>query len=200
MTHRRTLQLVALLGLALWAIALPARAADNAVTGGIGGIDNGTLQYGDGTGQARISLFSVELALVKQARDLAGNVLSAGADVSPGQEIWFVLYVDNPTGFPASDLRMTDLLDETAFAYVAGSLERTTVPSGASDAALWAGTWTPLTDAVGAPDDTGSAVNTGGPAGADRIVVGAEPPQPNLSLTVPGSSLSAVRFRVRVNG
>lgn len=199
MRLRRTTRLVALLGWFLWAIALPASAADNAATGGIGGINNGTLQFGDGTGQARISLFSVDLALVKQARDLAGTVLADGADVSPGQEIWFVLYVDNPTAYPASDVRILDLLDESAFTYVAGTLERTTVPTGAGDAALWAGTWTALTDPTGAPDDVASATDSGGPAGADRIVVGAEPPQPNLALQIPGSSLTAIRFRVKVN-
>ena len=199
MRLRRTTRLVALLGLALWAIAHPVRAAENAATGGIGGINNGTLQYGDGTGQARISLFSVDLALVKQARDLSGSVLADGADVSPGQELWFVLYVDNPTLFPASDVRIVDPLDEVAFTYVAGSLARTTVPTGASDPALWAGTWNPLSDPLGAPDDEGSATDSGGPPGLDRIVVGAEPPQPNLTLQIPGSSLTAVRFRVRVN-
>lgn len=194
----RTTGLIAVLGWALLLAAPPAPAADNAAIGGIGGTNNGTLLNGDGTGQARVSLFSVDLALVKQARDLAGNVLPDGANVSPGQEIWFVLSVDNPTPVRADDVRITDLLDETAFSYVASSLARTTVPSGSSDATIWAGTWNPLTDATGAPDDEGSAVDSGGPAGADRITVGAVPPQPNVTLGVPGSSLTAIRFRVRV--
>lgn len=177
----------------------PVAALDNAARGGIGGIDNGTLLYGDGTGEARLSLFATDLALVKQARDLSGAVLADGAAVSAGDEIWFVLYVDNTTSFPASDVRITDLLDEVAFTYVPGSLARTTVPTASSDAALWSGTWVSLTDAVGGPDDEGSATDSGGPAGADRIVVGAEPPLPNLTLSVPQSSLTAVRFRVRVN-
>jgi hypothetical protein len=183
----------------LVAASPPVAAADNAARGGIGGLDNGTLQFGDGTGQARLSLFSVDLALVKQARDLTGTVLPDAAPVSASDEIWFVLYVDNPTLFPANDVRISDLLDEVAFTYVPGSLARTVVPAGSSDAAIWSGAWTALTDAVGGPDDAGSATDTGGPAGADRIVVGAEPPSPNLTLSVPGSSLAAVRFRVRVN-
>ena len=129
MSLRRTTRIVALLGVFLWSVSLSTRAADNAATGGIGGLDNGTLQFGDGTGQARLSLFSVDLALVKQARDLSGSVLADAADVVPGQEIWFVLHVDNPTAFPAADVRITDLLDESAFTYVAGSLESTTVPT-----------------------------------------------------------------------
>ena len=80
-----------------------------------------------------------------------------------------------------------------------GTLARTTVPTAAGDAAIWSGAWAPLTDAVGGPDDEGSVTDSGGPAGADRIVVGAEPPLPNLTLSVPASSLTAVRFRVRVN-
>lgn len=194
----RTTSLIAVLAWTLWG-ASPARAVDNAAQGGIGGLNNGTLQNGDGTGQARVSLFAVDLALVKQARDLAGTVLPDNAAVSPGQELYFVLHVDNVTAFPASDVRITDLLDEAAFTYVPGTLETTTVPTGANDAALWAGTWTALTDAPGAPDDIGSAVDSGGPPGADRITVGAVPPQPNVTLTVPPSSLTAVRFRVRVN-
>jgi uncharacterized repeat protein (TIGR01451 family) len=194
----RTTSLIAVLAWTLWG-ASPARAVDNAATGGIGGLNNGTLLNGNGTGQARLSLFAVDLALVKQARDLAGTVLPDSASVSPGQEIWFVLHVDNVTAFPATDVRITDILDEAAFTYVPGTLQQTTVPTGSSDAALWAGAWTPLTDATGAPDDVGSAVDSGGPAGADRITVGAVPPQPNLQLTVPPSSMTAVRFRVRVN-
>jgi uncharacterized repeat protein (TIGR01451 family) len=177
----------------------PARAVDNAARGGIGSIDNGTLQYGDGTGQARVSLLVADLALVKQARGLTGTVLADGSPVAAGDEIWFVLYVDNTTSAPAADVRITDALDESAFTYVPGTLARTVVPTASSDAAIWAGAWVPLTDAVGGPDDQGSATDTGGPAGADRIVVGAEPPAPNVTLSVPGSSLAAIRFRVRVN-
>jgi uncharacterized repeat protein (TIGR01451 family) len=177
----------------------PVSAAENRATGGIGGINNGTLLYGDGTGEARISLTAVDLALVKQARDLTGAVLPGGATVSPGQEIWFVLHVDNPTTVPASDVRFTDLLDEAAFTYVPGTLQKTTVPTGSTNPAIWAGVWSALTDAVGAPDDQGSVTDTSGPPGPDRITVGAAPLQTNTALSLPPSSLVAIRFRVRVN-
>ena len=190
--------LVALLALAVIAFAPCALAADNAATGGIGGIDNGTLQYGDGSGQARISLFSVDLALVKQARDLSGNVLPDAAPVSPGQDLWFVLSVDNPTSAAATDVRLNDQLDEAAFAYLPGTLEQTVVPSGTSDAGLWAASWTPLSDALGAPDDEASALDTGGPAGVDRISVGAVSGQPNAGVDLPAGSRIAVRLGVRV--
>jgi uncharacterized repeat protein (TIGR01451 family) len=119
--------------------------------------------------------------------------------VSPGQEIYFVVYVDNPTPATAGDLRVTDALDETQFSYIPGSLEQTLVPSGSGDAAIWAALWTPLTDALGAPDDVASVVDTGGPPGTDQVTVGAVPGQANQAADVPATSLRAVRFRVRVN-
>lgn len=184
----------------LLAVGPPAAlAATNSATGGIGGIDNGTLAGGDGTGTAQITINPVDLALTKQARDLAGAVLPNGANVASGQEIYFVLYVDNVTLHPATDLRIQDLLDESGFTYVIGSLETALVASGSSAAAIWGGVWTPLTDALGAPDDVASVLDTGGPAGRDRLTIGAVVGQANAALTLPGASLRAVRFRVRVN-
>lgn len=177
----------------------PVQAAVNAARAGIEGIDNGTIQDGDGSGEARIELFGVDLALVKQARDPAGTVLPDGSDVSPGQEIYFVLYVDNPTAVAVDDLRLNDPLDELQFAYVPGSLEQTVVPTGSGDAAIWAGTWLPLTDALGAPDDVGSVTDTGGPPDDDRVTLGADPLQTNQQVGIPALSLRAVRFRVTVN-
>lgn len=187
-----------MLAWAVIALAPCALAVDNAAIGGIGGIDNGTLQYGDGSGQARIRLFPVELALVKQARDLAGNVLPDAAPVSQGQDLWFVLYVDNPTPAPATDVGMNDPLDEIAFAYVPGTIEKAIVPSGTSDGLLWSASWTALTDALGAPDDEASAVDTAGMTGVDRITVGAVSGQQNVRFDIPALSRIAVRFKVRV--
>ena len=180
-------------------VVAPSGAATNAVTAGIGGLDNGTISGGDGTGTGRFVLNTVGLALVMQARALDGTVVPDGSDVFVGDEIYFLLYVDNPTAFDASDVRLRDPLDETQFVYVAGTLEAAAVPSGSNDAAIWAGAWTPLSDAVGAPDDGASATDTGGPPGADRITVGAEPTQANQALDVPAGSLRAIRFRVSVN-
>ena len=103
---------------------------------GIGGIANGTITNGDGTGAARITINTVDLALVKQARDASGAVLPDGAFVLPGQVITFVLYVDNPTSVPALDLRIDDPLDETQFTYMTSTLESCVVPTGAGDAAI----------------------------------------------------------------
>jgi uncharacterized repeat protein (TIGR01451 family) len=148
---------------------------------------------------ATVTVNGVQLALVKQARDLAGTVLASGANVTPGQTIYFVLYVDNTTAYPASDIQITDQLDESAFTYLTNSMETTVVPSGSNDAAIWAGAWSSLSDLRGAPDDLASITDSGGPAGLDRLTVGAVAAQANQTLNVSGNTLRAVRFRVTVN-
>jgi len=188
---------IALVFTVLWATS--AFPAVNAVTGGIGGINNGTLRGGDGTGTARITLNVSGLALVKQARDLSGNVLPVNADVVSGQEIWFVLYVDNTSPIPAADLRITDQLNELEFAYIPGTIGMKVVPTGSGDAIIWAGSWNALSDSLGGPDDEASILDTGGPADPDHLTVGSVPGQVNGPLDVPGSSIRAIRFRVRVN-
>jgi hypothetical protein len=174
-------------------------AATNSATGGMGGLNNGTFIGGDGTGTAQIEINSVQLALVKEARDLAGTVLAANADVNPGQEIFFVLYIDNITDFVAYRLTIQDAIDETQFTVIADSLETTSVVSGADAATRWAGFWTPLTDALGGPDDEASILDTGGPANPDLLTVGDVPGQANLFLQIPAQTQWAIRFRVRVN-
>ncbi len=184
-----------------WFLVGPAvvHAAVNSATGGINGLDNGTFINGDGTGTAQIEINSVQLALVKEARDLAGTVFAPNADVSPGQEIYFVLYVDNITDFLAAGFTIEDALNETQFTYVANSLETTTVASGSNAAARWAGAWTPLTDAVGGPDDTASVLDSGGPAGLDHLAIGDVTGQVNQPLQIPAQTQWAIRFRVTVN-
>ena len=174
-------------------------AATNSAKGGIGGVNNGTLIGGDGTGPAQIEINSVQLALVKEARDIAGSVLAAEADVVSYQEIYFVLYVDNITDFTAYRLTIEDAIDETQFTYVASSLEATTVVSGSNAAARWAGIWTPLSDALGAPDDEASVLDSGAPAGLDRLTVGEVAGQVNQPLAIPAQTQWAIRFRVTVN-
>jgi hypothetical protein len=174
-------------------------AATNSATGGRDGINNGTFVGGDGTGRAQIQINSVQLALVKEARDLAGTVLAANADVNPGHEIYFVLYIDNITDFAAFNLTIQDAIDETQFTYVADSLETTSVASGANAAARWGGLWTPLTDVVGGPDDEASILDTGGPPDPDLLTVGDVPGQANLLLQIPAQTQWAIRFRVRVD-
>lgn len=156
--------------------------------GGISLIDSGP-----------VTVNSVNLALVKQARDLAGTVLPGGSNVAPGQQIYFVLYVDNVTDVTALNNQLTDNLSELDFTFIPGTLETTVVPSGSGDAAIWAGAWVPLSDAVGGPDDLASITDTGGPPGPDRITIGAVPGQANQVLNITGNTLRAIRFQVTVN-
>lgn len=197
-TRRGFMALFVVLCSALLASA-GAYAATNSATAGIGGLNNGTIANGDGTGPARIDINSVQLALVKEARDLMGTVLADNGDVNPGQEIYFVLYVDNITDVSAYRLTIQDAIDENQFTYVADSLETTVVASGANAATRWAGAWMPLTDALGGPDDVASILDTGGPAGPDRLTVGDVAGQVNLALQIPAQTQWAIRFRVRVN-
>ena len=146
-----------------------------------------------------LTVNGVQLALVKQARDLSGTVLPNGSNVMSGQTIYFVLYVDNMTGVTASDIRISDLLNESEFTYVLNSLETTVVPTGSNAAAIWAGAWTALTDVLGGPDDIASVADSGGPPGLDRITVGGVSGQANQTLNLGAGSLRAIRFRVRVN-
>jgi hypothetical protein len=184
-----------------WFVSGPAgvHAATNSATGGINGINNGTLINGDGTGAAQIEINSVQLALVKEARDLAGTVLAPGANVARNQEIYFVLYVDNITDFLAYRFTIEDQIDETQFTYIPNSLETSTVVSGSDAAARWAGIWAPLTDDLGSPDDEASVLDTGGPAGLDHVAVGEVTGQVNLPLVIPARTQWAIRFRVTVN-
>jgi hypothetical protein len=192
---------IAWLTLMCWFLCEPTGvyAATNSATGGINGTNNGTLIGGDGTGTAQIEINSVQLALVKEARDIAGNVLAPGANVVPTEEIYFVLYVDNITDFSAYRMMIEDAIDEAQFTYVANSLEATTIPSGSDDVARWAGTWAPLTDALGAPDDEASVLDSAGAARLDQLTVGEVPGQANLSLAIAARTQWAIRFRVTVN-
>ena len=145
-----------------------------------------------------LTVNSKTLALVKQARDLSGNVLSNGAVVANGQQIYFILFVDNPTVAAATDIRLNDRINESQFTYVLNSIETTVVPAGSNDAAIWMGTWTARTDGVGGPDDIASITDSAAPAGLDQITIGAVSGQANQVLNIPGGSLRAIRFKVQV--
>jgi hypothetical protein len=175
-----------------------ASAATNRVFGGIGGINNGTIFGGDGTGAAEITINTTQLALVKQARNLAGNVIPDGSNVASNSTIYFVLYVDNTTDAEAFDVQMRDQLNESWFLYQSGTLETTEVPSGSNDAAIWSGLWSPLFDPQDA--DACSAINTSGVTNPepDLITCGSDTTQPNPRMPVPAGTLKAIRFQVEV--
>ncbi len=146
----------------------------------------------------QVTVTSTQASLVKQARDLAGNVLPNLAPVIAGQEIYFVLYVDNSTDITAFDIQLTDLINETQFTYVPNSLETTDVVSGSNDAAIWAGAWNPLTDTVSGAD-IASITDSVAPVGPDRVTVGAVAGQLNQTFNISSGRLRAIRFRVTVN-
>ncbi|PLY06324.1 MAG: hypothetical protein C0624_04390 [Desulfuromonas sp.] len=197
--HRLTrLGITILLGWLLGTgIFTTSHAAVNAALGGVGGINNGTLLGGDGTGDARVTLNVTDLALVKQARDLAGTLLPDNATVVPGQEVYFVLLVDNVSDAEAEEIRITDQLNESEFTYVAGSLETVEILNSLD---FWTGPWAPLPDDIsGAAGDIASTLDSGGPPGRDRITIGDVPGQANQPLEIPSGTIRAVRFRVTVN-
>ena len=191
-TFARGLALVAMIVVLLLGCPLAAFPATNTVIDPGGG--SVTL-----VSSGPVTVNSVQLALVKQARDLTGAVLATGANVTPGQTIYFVLYVDNTTAYPANDIQIIDQLDESSFTYLINSMETAVVPAGSNDAAIWAGAWSSLSDIRGAPDDLASITDSGGPAGLDRLTAGAVAVQANQTLNVSGNTLRAIRFRVTVN-
>lgn len=173
-------------------------AATNRALGGVNGINNGTISGGDGTGTSAFTINSTPLALVKQARDTSGNLLANGSSVPSGTDIYFVIYVDNPTDATATDVILLDQINESQFTYIDGSLATTNVPSGSSDATIWAGSWTLVSQDPGG--DIGSIIDTAPTDGnRDRLTVGNEPSQPNGQLDIPTGTLQAIRFRVRIN-
>lgn len=195
----RQIRLVTYLLLLLLTSPAVSLAATNAVTAGIGGVDNATLLGGDGSGAARVTITAASLPLVKQARDPAGNVIAAGGSVAQGEVISFALLVTNPTAFAVTDVQISDQLNEAEFTYIPDSLETTSIAAGTNNAALWAAVWSPLTDDPGGPDDSASIVNSGGPAGRDRLTIGAVAGQANQTISLPANTTLAIRFRVRVN-
>lgn len=145
-----------------------------------------------------LTVNSVQLALINRARDLAGAVLPNGSNVAAGQQIYFVLYVENTTTIEAINVQIEDSLNEAQFAYVPGSVETTIVATGSSDAAIWAGTWSPLTDSLGGPDDMASFVATDANGNLNRFTAGMAAGQANQQMNVPGGMIRAFRFKAIV--
>jgi len=178
----RILMAAAFLGILLLA-AGPAMAADNQGTGDIGG-DSASLNSSN-----VFSLFTTTMSLNKMAFLANGTQLTSGATLPRGTEVRFVIYIDNPTLFPLSDVSVQDVLDP-AFAYQAGSMKvDNTLASGATQAVIYstvnavAGT---VSDVIG--DDVASAVGVTIDAG--NSVVGT-----NSQLDIAADSVWAILFR-----
>jgi len=161
-----------------------AMAAPNQGTGDIGGID------ADLTNSNIFSLSSTTLALTKMAFLADGTQLTTGATLPRGTEVRFVIYVDNTTLFPITDVSIQDVLDP-AFAYQTGSMKyNNTLAAGASDALIYttvnAVAATVATDAIS--DDVASAVGV-------TIDVGNSVVGTNTQVDIAANSVWAILFR-----
>jgi hypothetical protein len=146
---------------------------------------------------------AVALALVKQAWLDGGSAPLASPLTAPaGSTIVFLIYVRNVTAAAVPDVRFSDLLDETAFLYTAGSMVRTSVASPPADTAsdldifnaTASGTGTSISDAL--DGDAASALDTNANTTVDRITVGAVAGQANGGLSIASHTTFAVRFNV----
>ncbi len=156
------------------------------------------------------------LALVKQVWQAGGSAPLAKTNGAPssvtvpsGDVVIFLIYVKNPGGSAATDIRFSDLLDVSAsgFDYVAGSLLRDdgSVSDVATDLQIFnataPGTGTNLTDVV--DGDVGSVCDS--TAGAcpgstlDRVTIGntagLTPAQANGTLSIAANKTFAIRFQ-----
>lgn len=108
-----------------------AMAADNVGTGDIAG-DSASLNNSN-----TFSLFSTTMSLNKMAFLANGSQLTSGATLPRGTEVRFVIYIDNTTNVPLTDVSVQDVLDPT-FAYQAGSMKvDNTLASGATQAVIY---------------------------------------------------------------
>jgi len=170
------------------------------ITGTATDAGNNTSEFG-----ANYTCTLPTLAIVKQTWNLNGSApLGSPVSAPAGATLVFLIYVKNTTAGQVTDVRINDLLDQTGFDYVSGSLVRTLAASPPADTATDKqlfdatdpGTGTALSDAV--DGDAGSAQDTGAPAGVDRITVGAVSGQANGSLTINAHTAFALRFNVKI--
>jgi hypothetical protein len=152
-----------------------------------------------------VTVASVNLSIVKQVWEPNGSApLSSPVSAPAGAPVVFLIYVKNTAAIPVTDIRINDLLDQTGFDYVSGSLVRTLAASPPADTATDTqifdatapGTGTALSDVV--DGDAGSALDTGAPTGVDRISIGAVAGQANGSLTINAHTTFALRFAVKI--
>ncbi len=132
-----------------------ATAATNQATGSIAGVD------ADLVNSNIFTLNSDTLALVKTAFLTDGTQLSPGANIPSGTVVGFMIYIDNSTGVPVSDIRVSDPL--TGFTYVSSSIRvDNTLATGATEAAIWAAVEgnTALLDPVNSTDVGGESAGT----------------------------------------
>jgi uncharacterized repeat protein (TIGR01451 family) len=160
-------------------LAAPVMAADNIGTGDIGG-DGASLNDSN-----TFSLFSTTMSLNKMAFLTDGTQLTSGATLPRGTEVRFVIYIDNTTVFPLTDVSVQDVLDP-AFAYQAGSMfVDNTAATGATPSQIYTAVsgGTAMSDPVDA--DAASAVG---------VTITAGTTGGNGQVDVAGNSVWAILF------
>jgi photosystem II stability/assembly factor-like uncharacterized protein len=147
----------------------------------------------------------ISLSIVKQIWEVGGTAPLASPITLPqnGRYV-FLIYVKNTTAGSVSDIRISDVLDDAAFQYIAGTLHRDdgSLSDAATDLAIFNATKPPgrggpgisMSDAV--DGDIASAQDTGGPADVDSITIGTVPAQSNGTLNISGNTTFAIRFEV----
>ncbi len=183
-TKWKTCFTVAAVAILSAALLLPgsAMAAPNQGTGDVSGID------ADITNSNIFSLSSTTLALTKMAFLADGTQLVTGSTLPRGTEVRFVIYVDNTTTFPLSDVSVQDVLDP-AFLYIGGSMKvDNTIASGVSQAVIYTTVNNAGTIITDGPDgDVGSFAGVTIDAGNQNAA--------NSTLDVAASSVWAILFR-----
>lgn len=150
-----------------------------------------------------LTITATTLAVVKKAflDDNSGTEIPSGSSLAKGTFVKFLIYIDNSAAIVASDVRIEDLLDKTAFTYQAGSLHwnNSVTASAAGVATIFSDTNTgpALSDATSAAD-TGSADTVALPASV-RITFGAHSLQANSALNIPAGKIAGFLFRARLN-
>lgn len=158
------------------------------------------------TDSATLTLTSTTLAVAKLAflNDASGTQITSGSSVVKGSIVKFMIYIDNSTSTQASDVRLSDLLNDTDFTYQAGSLSwnNNVTNTAATVASIFANTdrdgantGVALTDAVSGADV--ASVNTA--ASPDQVTMGAHSTQTNATLNIPAGKIAAFIFKARVN-
>jgi len=185
-----TALIVALVAI-VFLLAPPARAADNTGSGDIAGVD------ADLSDSNTFSLSTTTLGLIKRAfLASSGAALASGASLPRGTQVKFMIYINNTTAVPVSDVSVQDVLD-AAFLYDLGTIKvdnsvancAAAACTGIEEAAIFAAVdaTAALNDAVGV-GDVASYVGT-------TIDVG-DAAQANAQLDILGSRVWAVSFTV----
>lgn len=168
------------------------------------------------TDSGSVTVTATALQLVKQVYSAAGaclasspadancNASATSVTVASGTPLKFVIFVRNTSDVALTDVRIQDMLDDTAgaaggFTYSTGTIR---VDSSQTDVATIANIYTAVdagtlqTDAVGAPDDSASIDTTVSP---DRLTVGAVVGQANNAVSVAAHTTYAVQFQATKN-